>query len=38
MYDISEKGEKQYKRVTYLIYGLYVVIPLFMLFVSRGVV
>jgi hypothetical protein len=37
MYDISEKGKRQYKRVTYLIYGLYVLIPLCMLFVSRGV-
>ena len=28
MYDISEKGEKQYKRVKYLIYGLYVFLSL----------
>ena len=28
MYDITPKGERQYKRVKYLIYGLYVLIPL----------
>ncbi len=28
MYDTSEKGEKQYRRVVGLIYGLYVLIPL----------
>ena len=36
MYDISEKGEKQYKRVQYLIYGLYVFIPLVMIFFTNG--
>lgn len=28
MYDITPKGERQYKRVKYLIYGLYILIPL----------
>ena len=28
MYDITPKGERQYKRVKYLIDGLYVLIPL----------
>jgi hypothetical protein len=28
MYDITPQGERQYKRVKYLIYGLYVFIPL----------
>ncbi len=27
MYDISEKGEKQFKRVERLIWGLYILIP-----------
>ena len=36
MYDISEKGETQYKRVQYLIYGLYVFIPLVMIFFTNG--
>ena len=31
MYDITEKGERQYRRVKYLIYGLYVFIPLMIL-------
>ena len=37
MYDISEKGERQYKRVKYLIYGLYVFIPLVMILSSVSV-
>ena len=37
MYDISEKGEKQYKRVKYLILGLYIIIPLCMLFITTSV-
>jgi hypothetical protein len=28
MYDISEKGEKQFKRVEYLLWGLYPMIIL----------
>ena len=28
MYDITEKGKKQYRRVKVLIYGLYILIPL----------
>ena len=31
MYDITPKGERQYKRVKYLLYGLYVFIPLMIL-------
>ena len=31
MYDITEKGERQYRRVKYLLYGLYVFIPLMIL-------
>ena len=27
MYDISEKGEKQFKRVERLIWGLYILFP-----------
>ena len=34
MYDITEKGEKQYRRVKWLIYGLYVFIPLVVIFSS----
>jgi len=37
MYDISEKGERQYKRVKYLILGLYIIIPLCMLFITTSV-
>ena len=33
MYDITEKGQRQYKRVVRLIWGLYVLIPL-LIFVS----
>ena len=32
MYDNSEKGEKQYRRVVGLIYGLYILIPLMFVF------
>lgn len=31
MYDTSEKGQRQYRRVVGLIYGLYVLIPLLFL-------
>ena len=31
MYDISEKGQRQYRRVVGLIWGLYVLIPLLFL-------
>ncbi len=31
MYDTSEKGQKQYRRVVGLIYGLYILIPLMFL-------
>ena len=31
MYDISDKGQRQYRRVVGLIYGLYVLIPLLFL-------
>ena len=34
MYDISEKGEKQFKRVERLIWGLYILIPI--LFFTTG--
>jgi len=27
MYDTSEKGERQFKRVEYLLWGLYIFIP-----------
>ena len=27
MYDITEKGQRQYKRVVRLIWGLYILIP-----------
>ncbi len=37
MYDITPKGERQYKRVKYLIYGLYIIIPLFMIFLTESV-
>ena len=33
MYDITEKGQRQYRRVVRLIWGLYVLIPL-LIFVS----
>tara|TARA_B100000963_G_scaffold195085_1_gene169715 strand:- start:6817 stop:7035 length:219 start_codon:yes stop_codon:yes gene_type:complete len=36
MYDITEKGEKQYRRVVRLIYGLYILIPLVFLLGCAG--
>lgn len=31
MYDISEKGQRQYRRVEALIWGLYILIPIMFL-------
>ena len=36
MYDISEKGEKQFKRVERLIWGLYILIPVLLLTTGCG--
>ena len=36
MYDISDRGQRQYRRVVGLIYGLYIIIPLLFLLWCAG--
>ena len=36
MYDISDRGQRQYRRVVGLIYGLYILIPLLFLLGCAG--